>query len=119
MFALLAMLFIASSTDVIANFFHLSLNFVLWAMRVLVILSPIVAYPVTYKICKELQGVADGGKRKTPNLVTRTVEGEYVATPTPRYSEDIEHELRPERVPLFIEEEPDEPAESGVRTVDR
>jgi ubiquinol-cytochrome c reductase cytochrome b subunit len=119
MFALLAMLFIASSTDVIANFFHLSLNFVLWGMRVLVILSPIVAYPITYKICRELQGVAGGGKRKTPNLVTRTTEGEYVATPTPRYSGDIEHELRPERVPTFIEEEPDEPAESGVRTVDR
>jgi ubiquinol-cytochrome c reductase cytochrome b subunit len=119
MFALLAMLFIASSTDVIANFFHLSLNFVLWAMRVLVIMSPLIAYPITYKICKELQGVAGGGKRKTPNLVTRTTEGEYVATPTPRYSGDIEHELRPERVPTFIEEEPDEPAESGVRTVDR
>jgi ubiquinol-cytochrome c reductase cytochrome b subunit len=119
MFALLAMLFIASSTDVIANFFHLSLNFVLWAMRVLVIVSPLIAYPITYKICKELQGVAGGGKRKTPNLVTRTTEGEYVATPTPRYSGDIEHELRPERVPTFIEEEPDEPAESGVRTVDR
>ncbi|MCU1362686.1 MAG: cytochrome b/b6 domain protein [Acidimicrobiaceae bacterium] len=119
MFALLAMLFIASSTDVIANFFHLSLNTVLWAMRILVILSPFVAYPITYKICKELQGFAGGGKRKTPNLVSRTVEGEYLATPTPRYHEDLDHELRPKLVPTFIEEEPDEPAESGVRTVDR
>jgi ubiquinol-cytochrome c reductase cytochrome b subunit len=117
--ALLAMLFIASSTDVIANFFHLSLNEVLWAMRFLVILSPIVAYPIAYKICKELQGIAGGGKRKTPNLVTRTQEGEYLATPTPRYAEDVPHELHPEKVPTYIEEEPDEPAESGVRTVDR
>jgi hypothetical protein len=113
------MLFIASSTDVIANFFHLSLNEVLWAMRILVILSPIVAYPIAYKICKELQGIAGGGKRKTPNLVERTAEGEYTATPTPRYSEDMSHELHPEKVPTYIEEEPDEPAESGVRTVDR
>ena len=36
----LGMLFIASSTDVIANFFRLPLNEVLWAMRVLVIISP-------------------------------------------------------------------------------
>jgi ubiquinol-cytochrome c reductase cytochrome b subunit len=117
--ALLAMMFIASSTDVIANFFHLSLNEVLWAMRFLVILSPFVAYPITYKICKELQGTQGGGKRKTPNLVTRTVEGEYVATPTPQYSDDISHELHPEKVPLFIEDEPPQPVESGVRTVDR
>ncbi|MFY9782851.1 MAG: hypothetical protein WAK12_04885, partial [Acidimicrobiales bacterium] len=119
MFALLAMLFIASSTDVIANFFHLSLNTVLWAMRILVIASPFVAYPITYKICKELQGIRGGGKRKTPNLVTRTAEGEYLATPTPRYGDDVAHELKPERVPTFIEEETEEPAESGVRTVDR
>jgi hypothetical protein len=92
---------------------------VLWAMRILVIASPIVAYPITYKICKELQGIRGGGKRKTPNLVERTAEGEYTATPTPRYGEDTPHELEPAPVPIFIEEEPEEPAESGVRTVDR
>ena len=32
---LVAMLLIASATDVIANFFHISLNTVLWAMRIL------------------------------------------------------------------------------------
>jgi hypothetical protein len=88
-------------------------------MRILVIASPIVAYPIAYKICKELQGIRGGGKRKTPNLVTRTEEGEYVATPTPRYAEDVPHELTPEPVPTYIESEPDEPVESGVRTVDR
>ncbi len=113
------MLFIASSTDVIANFFHLSLNTVLWAMRILVILSPFVAYPITYKICNEMQGVHGAGKRKTPNVVSRTTEGEYVATPTPAYGDDVAPELEPEPVPRFIEEEPDEPVESGVRTVDR
>jgi ubiquinol-cytochrome c reductase cytochrome b subunit len=117
--ALLAMLFIASSTDVIANFFHLSLNTVLWAMRVLVIISPFVAYPITYKICKEMMAVKGAGKRKTPNIVSRTSEGEYIATPTPAYSEDVPHDLPPAPVPTFIEELPDEPADSGVRTVDR
>ena len=81
--AALFMLFVASSTDVIANFFHLPLNEVLWGMRILVLISPFVAYPLTYKICKELQGVEGGGKRKTTNVVTRTAEGEYVATAAP------------------------------------
>jgi ubiquinol-cytochrome c reductase cytochrome b subunit len=117
--ALLAMLFIASSTDVIANFFHLSLQTVLWAMRVLVIISPLIAYPLTYKICLELQGIKRGGKRKTPNVVSRSVEGEYTATPTPAYHADEEHELVAMPLPTFIDEEPETPRESGVRTVER
>ena len=91
---LVAMLFIASATDVIAKFFDISLNTVLWAMRILVIVTPIIAYPVTYKICKELQGVRRAGKRKTPNVVSRSDEGEYIATPTPTYSDDVEHGSR-------------------------
>jgi ubiquinol-cytochrome c reductase cytochrome b subunit len=116
---LISMLFIASSTDLIANFFHLSLNYVLWAMRILVIVTPLIAYPITFKICQELQGVKGAGKRKTPNVVSRTSEGEYVATPTPSYSEDVTEELHPTPVPTFIELEPPVPVESGVRTVDR
>ncbi len=37
---LVAMLFIASATDVIAKFFDISLNTVLWAMRILTIVTP-------------------------------------------------------------------------------
>jgi hypothetical protein len=116
---LVAMLFIASATDLIANFFHLSLNSVLWAMRILTIVTPFIAYPITYKICKELQGIRGAGKRKTPNVVSRTVEGEYLATPTPAYGDDAAEELHPTPVPVFIEPEIEEPVESGVRTVDR
>jgi ubiquinol-cytochrome c reductase cytochrome b subunit len=118
-FALLAMLFIASSTDVIANFFHISLNMVLLDMRVLCIIAPFIAYPVTYKICKEMQGFHGAGKRKTHNIVSRTNEGEYIATPTPAYSEDAHQELEATLVPTYIEEVPEEPTESGVRTVER
>ena len=117
--ALLGMLFMASSTDVLANFFHLPLNTVLWAMRILVLVSPFIAYPITYKICKELQGLHGGGKRKTPNLVMRTAEGAYVAVPTPAYGDDVPPELEPETVPTFIEPEAEERLESGVRTVER
>ncbi len=117
--ALVSMLFIASSTDVMANFFRLPLNEVLWAMRILVIISPFVAYPITWKICKELQAVKGGGKRKTTNVVTRSADGEYVATPAPVYVDDLHSELEASQVPKFIVEEPDEQNESGVRTTDR
>jgi ubiquinol-cytochrome c reductase cytochrome b subunit len=116
---LISMLFIASSTDLIANFFHLSLNSVLWGMRILCIVTPLIAYPLAYKICKEMQGFHGAGKRKTPNIVTRTDQGEYLATPTPAYDEDVHHELHPTPVPTYIELTPDVPVESGVRTVDR
>ena len=117
--AALSMLFIASSTDVIANFFHLSLNTVLWAMRILVLLSPFVAYPLTLKICKELQATKGGGKRKTANVVTRSSEGEYIATPAPVYVDDVHDELPATAVPQYITVTPPERDERGVRTVDR
>jgi ubiquinol-cytochrome c reductase cytochrome b subunit len=116
---LLSMLHIASATDVIANFFHISLNTTLIGMRVLCIISPFIAYPITYKICKEMQGVHGAGKRKTPNVVTRTAEGEYIATESPAYSEDMHDGLAATPIPTFIEPKPKEPFESGVRTVDR
>ena len=117
--AALSMLFIASSTDVIANFFHLPLNSVLWAMRALVLASPFVAYPITYKICKELQLTKGGGKRKTANVVSRTAEGEYVATAAPIYVDDRHNELTPTAVPQFIQPVESEPDDSGVRIIDR
>ena len=115
----LSMLFIASSTDVIANFFHLPLNTVLWLMRVLVLLSPFVAYPIAYKIAKEIQGTRGGGRRKTANVVTRTEEGEYVATPAPAYVDDQHHALDPIEVPTFISPAEPEADESGVRIIER
>ena len=117
-FAFLGMLFIASSTDVVANFFHISLNLVLWAMRFLVILIPLITYPVTYYLCKELQA-ADGGKRKRANVVSRTVSGEYVATESAERPGDGHHELEAEPVPDFIELEPSDLVGAGVRQVGR
>jgi len=124
-FALLAILFIASSTDVLANFFHISLNTVLWAMRVLTIAVPLITYPVAYAICVEMQsGGSLIGKRKTANVVMRTAEGGYVSVAAPYRAEDQHHELDATPVPTFIEG--DEPAVDelaaatpGVRTVER
>jgi ubiquinol-cytochrome c reductase cytochrome b subunit len=116
---LCSMLFIASSTDVIANFLHVSLNIVLWAMRILCVVMPFLAYPVTYKICREMQAFGGAGKRKTPNVVTRTPEGEYLATAAPTYVDDDHHELEALTVPTFVQEPEVVAAEEGVRRVPR
>jgi len=85
-----------------------------------VILIPILAFPITLKICQELQAVPEAGKRKRANVVTRTPDGEYIAVPSPERPGDGHHELEAEPVPTFIDlgdaGEPDEP---GVRTVTR
>src|SRR5271170_2972159 len=72
MLALLFVLFAASSTDVLANYFHVSLNFVLWAFRVLTFVVPVVVGFVTYGICREMQGVQGIGKRKRAVIVHRS-----------------------------------------------
>ena len=117
--AFLSVLFIASSTDVIANFFKVSLNSVLWDMRILTILVPLIAYPVTYKICRELQGFEGAGKRKTTNVVTRTADGEYVAVPAPVYVDDAHHELDALPIPTFVVDERAEEVSTGVRRAER
>ena len=105
-FSLLAILFIASSTDVLANFFHVSLNFVLILMRVLCFVVPVIAYPVTYFICIELQGGGSlMGKRKRANVVVRTEEGEYIANPSDPRPGDGHEELDATTVPTFIIDE--------------
>jgi ubiquinol-cytochrome c reductase cytochrome b subunit len=118
--AVIVTLFFASATDLIANFFHVSLEEVLIAMRILVFLLPLIAYPITYKICMELQGTHGSGKRKTANVVTRTEEGEYVATPSPVYVDDVHSGLAAMEVPRFIAPaSEEEPEASGTRIVER
>jgi ubiquinol-cytochrome c reductase cytochrome b subunit len=106
MIGLLFTLFCASSTDVLANFFHVSLNATLWFFRIAVIVVPILAGLVTHRICLEMQGVRGIGKRKRANIVIRTATGEYVTTPVPLHPGDDHHELEPEPVPTHIELEP-------------
>lgn len=120
LFAFCIMLFIGSSTDVIANYFHLSLNQVLWAMRILVIVVPLITYPVTKAIAREVGKTRGGGKRKTANVVTRTAEGEYVAEPAPAYVDDEPAHDAPIAVPGFITGSDDTPSDApGVRITNR
>jgi ubiquinol-cytochrome c reductase cytochrome b subunit len=103
MLGLLGTLFVASATDVLANFFKISLNEVLVAMRVLTVIVPFVCYFITYRICKEMQALPEAGKRKVVNIVHLTEEGEYVATPAPRAPSEQVEELEAEQVPVLIE----------------
>ncbi len=80
-FAMLFTLFAASSTDVLANFFHVSLNAVLWFFRFAVFIVPVISGLVAYQLCKEMQGVHGIGKRKRAVIVQRSAEGEYSTVP--------------------------------------
>ncbi|MGH8987108.1 MAG: cytochrome bc1 complex cytochrome b subunit [Acidimicrobiales bacterium] len=103
MVALIFMTFAASSTDVLANYFHVSLNEVLWFFRIAVILVPIIAGVITWRICIEMQGVPGAVTRKRAMVVSRTEEGEYVAVPAEERPGDEDHELEPQPVPVRIE----------------
>jgi len=127
MIALLFTVFGASSTDVLANYFNLTLNEVLWFFRIAVIVVPIVVGLVTWRICIEMQEVPGAVRRKRAMVVSRTEEGEYVAVPAEERPGDEHHELEPEPVPLRIDLEPETvgasatmaTADPGVRRVRR
>ena len=134
MLGLLGILFVASATDVLANFFKISLNEVLVAMRILTVVVPIISYFLTYKICKELQAVPGAGKRKVVNVVSMTEGGEYIAIPAAPPQELADHELDAEPVPELIDQDapagavaaagaardrPGDVGTSSVRTVPR
>ncbi len=94
-FALLFTLFAASSTDVLANFFHVSLNEVLWFFRIAVFVIPVIAGLVAYQLCREMQGVHGIGKRKRAVIVRRSVEGEYSTVPAAPRPDDERDRARP------------------------
>jgi ubiquinol-cytochrome c reductase cytochrome b subunit len=127
MFSFMFTLFAASSTDVLANFFHVSLNATLWFFRIAIFVVPIVAALVTYQICLEMQGVHGIGKRKRAVIVTRSAQGEYSTVPAAPRPDDERVEIDPEPVPVRIDIEPlendgerqPETSPTGVRQVTR
>jgi hypothetical protein len=107
MLALLFTLFAASSTDVLANFFHVSLNEVLWFFRIATFVVPS-SSASWYGICLEMQGVHGIGKRKRAVIVQRSAEGEYTTVrrpPRPGPATGT-RSSDPEPVPVRIDIEP-------------
>jgi hypothetical protein len=94
-------LFFASATDLLAKTFGVSLNTVLVSGRIALFVVPVVTFPVTYKICKEMSGASGIGKRKRALIVQRTADGAYVtveAPPRPTAGPAVE-ELEPVALP--------------------
>ena len=120
MLMLLGMTFFASSTDVMANFLQLPLKSVLWFFRFAVVIAPIIAYFVTYKICLEMRAAEGIGKRKRAVIVERSATGEYSTVESPPRPGDGIEELEAVPVPTYIDLEPPELATGeGVRRVMR
>ena len=99
-FSFYFVLFGASATDVLANYLSLSLNVVLTSFRVLCFAVPLVVYPITYKICLELQHTPGGGKTKRHNIVLRSADGGYSTVVTELRPGDRAPQLDP--VPLDV-----------------
>jgi ubiquinol-cytochrome c reductase cytochrome b subunit len=127
MFSFMFTLFAASSTDVLANFFHVSLNATLWFFRIAIFAVPAIAAMVTYQLCREMQGVHGIGKRKRAVIVQRSAQGEYSTVSAAPRPDDERTELDPEPVPTRIDIEPlgnggvrqPESSPTGVRQVTR
>jgi ubiquinol-cytochrome c reductase cytochrome b subunit len=106
MFSFMFTLFAASSTDVLANYFHVSLNATLWFFRIATIVVPIICGFVTYQMCLEMQGTHGIGKRKRAVIVERSASGAYSTVPSAPRPDDTREELHPEPVPERIDIEP-------------
>jgi ubiquinol-cytochrome c reductase cytochrome b subunit len=116
-------LFAASSTDVLADYFQISLNEVLWFFRIAVFVVPLVVGVFAYMLCREMSGVPGIGKRKRAVVIVRSAEGEYESIPSEPRPGDGQQELSPEPVPGRIEIgdelEPAEVGPPGVRRIPR
>ncbi|MGD0873388.1 MAG: ubiquinol-cytochrome c reductase cytochrome b subunit [Acidimicrobiales bacterium] len=100
-FSFYFVLFGASATDVLANYLSISLNVVLTSFRFLAVIVPLVVFPVTFRICKEMQSVPTAGKRKRANVVLRSAEGGYSTVP----SEERPGDTVPRVDPLPLDED--------------
>jgi ubiquinol-cytochrome c reductase cytochrome b subunit len=120
MLTLLGMTFFASSTDVMANFFSLPLKSVLWFFRIAIVVAPIIAYFLTFKICHEMRDAEGVGKRKRAVIIERSSTGEYHTVPTLERPGDEHDELEAIPVPTFIDlTDPSLATGDGVRRVMR
>ncbi|MER5425650.1 cytochrome bc1 complex cytochrome b subunit [Streptosporangium roseum] len=88
-------LWLAASNDLIAAFFHIPMNAMIYAGRVLIILGPILAYVVTYRICLGLQrrDASVIGHGVESGVIKRLPTGEYIEVHVPP-SEATEAQLR-------------------------
>lgn len=99
-------LFFASSTDVLANFFNVSLNLVLWSFRVAVFVIPAIAAVIAHKITKEASAVPEAGRPRKAMVIMRSDEGEYTTVESPGRPElELKHQAIHGGEPMELPEE--------------
>lgn len=113
------MLFAASSTDVLANYFHISLNVVLWFFRFGTFIIPVIVGMFTWRICHDLAGSPTTGKRRRAMIISRSADGEYTTVEADPRPGEGHVELDPVPVPGFIAPDRSGDDEPGVRRVVR
>lgn len=99
-------LFFASSTDVLANFFNVSLNLVLWSFRVAVFVIPVITAVIAHKITKEASAVPGAGRPRKAMVIMRSDEGEYTTVESPGRPElELKHQAIHGGEPMELPEE--------------
>lgn len=93
-------LFGASATDVLANTYDISLNVVLWAFRIGIVVIPPLAGLLAHRVCRELQTWEKAGTRKRAMIISRSDDGAYhTEEAAPRPGDALPHHTPPQRVP--------------------
>ncbi|MFC5749231.1 cytochrome b [Actinomadura rugatobispora] len=94
-----AVLWIAGGNDILANTFHIPLFWTTWFFRGAIILGPVLAYVIAYRICLGLQhrdrALIEHGLET--GMIRRSPEGEYT---------EVEHPLDDERAAPITDARP-------------
>jgi len=91
-------LFLASATDVLANTFQTSLNLVLWTLRIMLFVLPLVAGLVTYLLLRESAAIPTIGDPKIPVEIRRDFDGSFTLAELSIHGEEEEIRELPEEV---------------------
>ena len=104
------LLWLMGANDEIAAFFSVSLNWTTYVGRVLIILGPILAYVITYRICLGLQrsDASIIGHGVETGVIKRLPDGEYIEVHAPP-NQGIEALIRDKKpVPIIAGTDTDE-----------
>jgi ubiquinol-cytochrome c reductase cytochrome b subunit len=86
---------LGGAEDELAVFLDTSVQAVVWTLRISLIVAPLIVGTVAYVMCKELSAVPSAGTRRRPNVIVRTAEGGYEATPADLHPLEQPDELEP------------------------
>ncbi len=118
-FSFYFMLFMASGDDVIAKFFTLSLNQLVWAFRISIFAVPCIVFLLVDDVCKDLQKVPGRKELLHPVRVDLTESGAFVPALDGPSSGAMKEELEPIEVPDAIVDPAKVGAASGGRSLSR